>query len=50
MSSDGIGLGLVISRDLARAMKGELVAESVLGEGSAFTFTLPRGEGASEAR
>lgn len=30
--------------------EGRVVSDSVLGERSAFTFTLPRGEGASEAR
>ena len=39
---DGVGLGLAISRDLARAMNGDLTAESVLGEGSRFVLTLPR--------
>jgi signal transduction histidine kinase len=39
---EGTGLGLAISRDLARGMGGDLVAESVRGEGSAFTLTLPR--------
>ena len=39
----GVGLGLSISRDLARGMKGDLAVESVVGEGSAFTLTLPRG-------
>jgi len=39
---EGIGLGLAISRDLARAMGGDLTAESRLGEGSTFTLTLPR--------
>jgi PAS domain S-box-containing protein len=38
---EGAGLGLAISRDLARAMKGDLTAESTLGEGSVFTLTLP---------
>ena len=39
----GIGLGLAISRDLARGMNGELRVRSFEGLGSAFTLTLPRG-------
>ncbi|MFL5575879.1 MAG: sensor histidine kinase [Gemmatimonadaceae bacterium] len=39
---EGVGLGLAISRDLARGMGGELRAESVEGVGSTFTLTLPR--------
>jgi signal transduction histidine kinase len=39
----GVGLGLAISRDLARAMKGDLTVESVEGKGSRFTLALPRG-------
>ncbi len=38
---DGVGLGLAISRDLARGMGGELTAESTPGVGSTFTLTLP---------
>jgi signal transduction histidine kinase len=37
----GVGLGLAISRDLARAMGGELGVESELGSGSTFSVTLP---------
>lgn len=37
----GVGLGLAISRDLARAMGGELTAESAPGEGATFTLELP---------
>jgi signal transduction histidine kinase len=37
----GVGLGLAISRDLARAMGGELTVTSVAGEGSVFTVELP---------
>jgi signal transduction histidine kinase len=39
----GIGLGLAISRDLARGMNGDLRVRSFEGLGSAFTLTLPRG-------
>jgi PAS domain S-box-containing protein len=39
----GIGLGLSISRDLARGMNGDLTATSTLGAGSTFTLTLPAG-------
>ena len=37
----GVGLGLAISRDLALGMQGDLTVESVEGEGSIFTLTLP---------
>jgi signal transduction histidine kinase len=37
----GVGLGLAISRRFALAMGGDLAVESVLGEGSTFTLTLP---------
>ena len=39
---DGVGLGLAISRDLARGMGGDLSVSSVEGEGSTFTLTVPR--------
>jgi len=40
--AEGVGLGLAISRDLARGMGGDLRARSIEGKGSAFTLTLPR--------
>jgi signal transduction histidine kinase len=39
---EGVGLGLAISRDLARGMGGDLTVKSVLGQGSTFTLRLPR--------
>jgi signal transduction histidine kinase len=39
---EGVGLGLAISRDLARGMGGELTASSQEGVGSTFVLTLPR--------
>ena len=39
--AEGVGLGLAISRELARGMGGELEAVSTLGLGSCFTLYLP---------
>jgi PAS domain S-box-containing protein len=38
----GLGLGLSISRDLARGMGGDLKATSEPGNGATFTLSLPR--------
>jgi len=40
--SDGAGLGLAISRDLARGMGGDLWAESEHGRGATLILTVPR--------
>ncbi len=45
----GVGLGLAISRDLARAMNGDLTVESTMGEGARFTLVLPRASEPKEA-
>ena len=43
-SRPGVGLGLAISRDLARGMGGDLTVASTPGAGSTFTLTLPRAD------
>ena len=40
-TQQGVGLGLSISRELARAMRGDLTLNSTEGIGSTFTLTLP---------
>jgi signal transduction histidine kinase/DNA-binding response OmpR family regulator len=41
ITQQGVGLGLSISRELARAMRGDLTLESAEGIGSTLTLTLP---------
>ena len=40
-ANEGAGLGLTIARRLARLLGGDLTVASVVGEGSAFTLSLP---------
>jgi PAS domain S-box-containing protein len=40
-TQEGAGLGLAISRDLARAMRGDVTVRSTPGEGATFTLRLP---------
>lgn len=39
---EGTGIGLSLTKALTEAMGGQLTASSVLGQGSAFTVSLPR--------
>jgi CheY-like chemotaxis protein len=40
-AATGTGLGLVISRNLARMMEGDLTVQSAPGQGTRFCFTAP---------
>ena len=40
-STEGVGLGLAISRDLARGMDGDITVVSAPGEGACFVLELP---------
>jgi len=44
-STTGTGLGLAITKGLVEAQHGKIWAESEVGKGSIFTFTLPMSQG-----
>jgi PAS domain S-box-containing protein len=46
----GTGLGLAICRTIVQQHEGEIWAESVLGQGSSFSFTLPLPKGTAVER
>jgi len=46
--SQGIGMGLAISRSIIEAHGGRLWADSTVDQGSVFQFTLPVGSGSSK--
>jgi signal transduction histidine kinase len=41
LNIEGVGLGLTISKDLARALGGDISVSSVRGLGTTFTISLP---------
>ncbi|KQP18260.1 PAS domain-containing hybrid sensor histidine kinase/response regulator [Pseudorhodoferax sp. Leaf267] len=47
--TEGVGLGLVITRSLVEAMQGSVGVQSVAGAGTTFTVVLPRAQAALPA-
>eukprot|EP00347_Sterkiella_histriomuscorum_P002212 403369038 len=41
MNKEGVGLGLAISKNIAQALGGDIIAESIVDIGSQFTLKLP---------
>jgi len=46
----GVGLGLALTYDIVKRHGGEILVESVVGEGTRFTVLLPVLRGASQPR
>ncbi len=40
---EGVGLGLAIAKDAVEQYGGQISVESVMGQGSTFYVTLPKG-------
>ena len=41
LNNEGVGLGLTISKNLARALGGDIHVQSKIGVGSSFTLKIP---------
>jgi signal transduction histidine kinase len=41
LNNEGVGLGLTISKSLAKALGGDIYVQSQIGVGSSFTLKIP---------
>ncbi len=49
LNKEGVGLGLTISRNIAQALGGDILVQSMVGRGSNFILSLPFIQGPNEA-